>query len=350
MTTRHPVERSSIVWLIILLILLPVYYLGANVAFSYATMDLREGHWVSLIIDHLRPDDRGEPLDLLGARSRLIWSALAMLYLLVMVSTGAFSLIVLVSRAGRYWKPMVGALAVLAIGVGAGAWWGVAQSSGCVVDPCGEGCPTTSDGIFFSVVPYMGEVFCRIRYERSFVTWFQGFYAVTVPCHQAIMMSFFLATLSLIVGPPSTEQWTVEDLRQRVSDLLVLVMLGSAILTIMGLFELTLWGWLAEIADDWEHAAKLRNLQVGSALFWGMSNSTLMVLVFAPIGVLLQRRARALARVHNEGASTPALVAWEREHGVTLLGRAIWPQIGGVLAPLLTGALAFLFQSVVGGG
>lgn len=350
MTTRHSVERSSVVWLIVLLILMPVYYLGANAAFSYATLDLRDGHWASLIIDHLGPDARGEALDLLGDRSRLIWSALAMLYLLVMVSTGALTLIILARTAGRYWKPMVGALAGLAIGVGAAAWWGVAQSSGCLVDPCGEGCPTTSDGRLFSVVPYMGDIFCRIRYEPSFVTWFQGFYTVTVPFHNVILMLFLLATLSLIVGPPSTEQWTVEDLRQRVFDFLVLIILGSAILTIMGLFELTLWGWLVEIADGWEHATKLRNLQVGSVLFWGMCNSTLMLLVSAPIGVLLARRARALARAHNEGATTPALVAWEREHGVTLLGRAMWPQIGGVLAPLLTGALAFLFQSAAGGG
>jgi uncharacterized integral membrane protein len=44
------------------------------------------------------------------------------------------------------------------------------------------------------------------------------------------------------------------------------------------------------------------------------------------------------------------LETWEREQGVTLLGRAAWPQVVGILAPLLTGALTFLFQTTLGGG
>ena len=75
-----------------------------------------------------------------------------------------------------------------------------------------------------------------------------------------------------------------------------------------------------------------------------------MPLVFAPLGSVLAKDARALARAHNEGASMPALETWEREHGVTLPGRAAWPQVVGILAPLPTGALTFLFQSTLGGG
>jgi hypothetical protein len=71
---------------------------------------------------------------------------------------------------------------------------------------------------------------------------------------------------------------------------------------------------------------------------------------FAPIAIVLARQARALARLHNAGAATPAREAWEREHGVTLHGRAMWPQVVGVLAPLLTGAFAFLFEKTVGAG
>jgi hypothetical protein len=94
--------------------------------------------------------------------------------------------------------------------------------------------------------------------------------------------------------------------------------------------------------------AALRSLQIGSALYWGMCNSALMLLVFAPIALLLARQARALAQVHNAGAPLAALEAWEREHGITLHGRAMWAQLGGILAPLLTGALAFLFEITAG--
>lgn len=272
-----------------------------------------------------------------------------MLYVPMMLFTSAFSLVVIARRAGPYRTQVVSVFVIFAVAVGVAVWFlTVRQFSGCFVDPC-EGCATQSAGFPFSVVPYMGNVFCHI-YERPFVRLFRTFFAGMGPVHIATLALFFAAVLSLIVGPRSIEWWTIADLRQRVSDFLVILILGSIILTHTGLSELILWGWLVEIADGWQHAEKLRNLQLGSALFWGMCNSALMLLVFAPIGLLLARQARALAHLHNEGASKPALKAWEREHGVTLRGQAMWPQIGGVLAPLLTGALAFLFEKAVGAG
>jgi hypothetical protein len=297
----------------------------------------------------MKPANR-DMLQLLGARNRFVWSGLAMLYGPMMAFTSAFSLVVIARRAGLYRKAVVGAFVIFAIAVGVAVWFlGASQFSSCLVNPCGNGCATKSTGFPFSVVPYMDDVFCHI-YDPSFVAFFRGFLAVVGPVHISILMLFFAAALSLIVEPRSIEQWTTADLRQRVSDFLVILILGSAILTHTGLSELTLWGWLVEIGDGWTHARELRNLQVGSALFWGICNSGLMLLVFAPIGIFLARQARALAHLHHEGASIPALEAWEREHGVTLRGRVLWPQIGGVLAPLLTGALTFLFQTATGAG
>jgi hypothetical protein len=327
----------------------PLYFIGAFVVYSYATVALEDGAWASLIVDFLEPVDC-DIRRLLGARSKFVWSGLAMLYVPMMVFTSAFSLTIIARRAGPYSKPVVGALVILASALGVAVLFlGAGQWSAGFVDACGEGCAPPSTGFPFSVVPYMGDIFCHI-YEPPFVAFFRRFLAVAGPVHIATLTLFFAAALSLIVGPRSIEQWTIEDLRQRVSDFLVILLLGSVILTHTGLSELTLWGWLVEIANGWPHAEKLRNLQLGSALFWGMCNSALMLLVFAPIGVLLARQARALSHLHNEGASVPALEAWERQHGVTLRGRALWPQIGGVLAPLLTGALAFLFEMAVGSG
>lgn len=324
--------------------------MGAFVVYSYATFDLEDGAWASLIVDFVEPVDC-DLRHLLGARSKFVWSGLAMLYVPMVVLTSTFSLVVIARRAGLYKKPVVGAFVIFASAVGAAVWFLGADPSttGYFVDACGKGCAKESTGFPFSVVPYLGNVFCHI-YEPPFVVFFRRFIALVAPIHIATLTLFFAATLSLIVGPRSIERWPISDLRQRVSDFLVILILGSIILTHTGLSELTFWGWLVEIADGWRHADKLRDLQLGSALFWGMCNSALMLLVFAPIGVLLARQARALAHVHNEGASTPKLEAWEREHGVTLRGRAMWPQIAGVLAPLLTGALAFLFEKAVGAG
>jgi hypothetical protein len=304
---------------------------------------------VILLVDHLAILD-SRTLNLLGARSRFIWSALTVLFALTMVSAGAFSLVVLARRAVAYRTPILGAIVLFSIVLGVAAWvLGPSQFWGCAFDPCGETCATKSTGRPFLIIPYMGAIFCRI-YEPSFVAFFWDFFTVAGAIQASINVLFLVAALSLIVAPRSTERNAIADLGQRISDFRALLILASVILTLAGLTELTLWGWLAEIAAGWQLADKLRSLQVGSALYWGVCNSALMLLVFAPLGSVLAKEARALARSHNEGASIPALETWEREQDVTLLGRAAWPQVVGILAPLLTGALTFLFQTTLGGG
>ena len=324
----------------ILIVGAPAFFIGAFVVYTYATVDLEDGRWVNLIIGFVESANRELP-HLLGARSRFVWLGLVMLYVPLMAFASAFSLAV-IARWG-HGTAFAGGFAIVVMAAGVAVWLlGASQFSGCFADACGEGCRPKSTGFPFSVVPYLGDVFCRI-YDPSFVAFFRRFFVVMGPAHLATMTLFFAAALSLIVGPRSIDQWTIVDLRQRVSDFLVILILGSAILTHTAISELTLWGWFVEIAEGWQNVEVLRSLQLGSALYWGMCNSALMLLVFAPIGLLLTRQARALAQL-------PALEAWEREHGITLRGRALWPQIGGVLAPLLTGALAFLFERAVGAG
>jgi hypothetical protein len=346
---RNAAGTSVIFQLAILLVLVPVTYIGSFVVFSYATDNIRDGGWALVLVDHLARFDSGM-LNLLGARSRFVWSALTVLFALTMVSAGAFSLVVLARRAVAHKTPILVAIVLFSVALGVAAWVvGPSQFWGCAFDPCGEACATKSTGKPFLIIPYMGAIFCRI-YEPSFLAFFWRFFTVAGAVQTSINALFVAAALSLIVGPRSIERSAIADLRQRISDFRALLILASVILTLAGLTELTLWGWLAEIAAGWQLADKLRSLQVGSALYWGICNSVLMLLVFAPLGSVLAKEARALARSHNEGTSIPALETWEREQGVTLLGRAAWPQVVGILAPLLTGALTFLFQTTLGGG
>ena len=335
--------------LAVLLLVVPVAYIGSFVVFSYATLDIRDGRWASLIIEHLARLDQ-DSLGLLGARSRFVWSALTVVFALTMLTATAFSLAVLARRAGALWAPVLGALLLVSISVGVGAWFlGPSQFAGCVASPCSEACATKSTGAPFLIIPYMGAVFCR-TYDLAFVSFFWRFFSVAGALQTSINILFFAAAFSLIVGPKALERWTVAELRRRVADFRWLVILASVMLTLTGLTELTLWGWLAEIAAGWDQGQKVRDLQVGSALYWGVCNSALLLLVFAPLGSLLAEQARALAQLHNEDAATSTLEAWLRDNHVTLTGRAAWPQVVGVLAPLLTGALTFLFQSTLGGG
>ena len=332
-----------------LVVAAPAFFLTAFVVYGYATADLVDGRWASLILAFLEETPNDLP-QLLGARSRFVWLGLVMLYVPLMLCISAFSLMVVARRAGDHARLAVGALALVALALAVGVWLlGARQLSGCFADACGATCANTSPGFPFSIVRYLGALFCRL-YDPSFVAFFRRFFVLVGPVHMATIAFFFAAVLSLLVGPREIERWTLTDLRQRVSDFLVILILGSALLTLTALTELTLWGWFVEIAQGWRDVAVLRSLQIGSALYWGMCNSALMLLVFAPIAMLLARRARALARLHNAGAAPPALEAWEREHGVTLHGRAMWPQVVGVLAPLLTGAFAFLFEHTLGGG
>ncbi|MEM7023010.1 MAG: hypothetical protein AAF637_10505 [Pseudomonadota bacterium] len=332
-------------WLALVAIVAPIYYFGAFAVYGYATSDLVDGRWVSQIISFLRSGEDDLP-QLLGARSRFLWLGLVMLYVPLILSVCVFSLVIVARRTGEHARVVVGGLIVVALAFGGGVWLlAASQIAGCLTDACGPGCATTSGGYPFSIIRYLGGVFCQL-YDPAFVAFFRGYNILVGPVHMIAVVLFFAAVLSLTLG--RIDQWRIEDLRQRVSDFLVILLLGSALFTYMALLELTLWGWFVEIADGWAEVGALQNLQLGSTLFWGMTNSALMLLVFAPIGLLLARQSRVLAEHHNDGASPPELEAWEREHGITLHGRALWTQFGGMLAPLLTGALAFLFERAVG--
>ncbi len=163
-------------------------------------------------------------------------------------------------------------------------------------------------------------------------------------------MLLYAAALSLILRPVSAADGeAAAGLRRSTADFRLLLVLSSALLTYTGLMELSLWGWLAEIGATFDTDGRLRSLQVGSTLYWGICNSASLLLLYLPLAGLLKARARALAEARNPDAALPALETWEREEGITLMGRGAWPQVVSLLAPLLTGAFAFLFQSALGG-
>lgn len=340
-------DSTTALCLAILFVVTPVFFFVTLVAFSYATADLVNGVWAVQLIAFVQAGEH-EATNLLGSRNRFVWSALAVIYVPTMLFTSAYSLFVVGRRSGLLAGPVVGALVIAAIVLGTLVWFAQAsQLAGCFADACGAQCPTGSSGAPFSLVPYLGAVFCSI-YEPSFVGFFRTFIALTAPLHFVTQMLFLAAVLSLLAGPRSIEQWTTADLKKRVFDFMMMLILGSAMFTHTGLLELTLWGWLVEIAGDWPAAMELRNIQVGSTLYWGICNSALMLVVFVPIGILLNRQARALARTRNRDATDAELEAWERSQGVTLRAHALGPQIGALLAPLLTGSFAFLFEQVAG--
>lgn len=343
--------------LALLLILVPLVYIGSFIAFSYGTLDLLDGRWAVQLIGHLEGLDR-TLAGLLGARSRLVWAALTLLFLLAMTAATGVGLLVLARRAGRHRWPVLGASVAIATIFGLVFWFlAQRQFAGCLFEVCGPTCAATSSGSPFLIIPYMGGVFCRL-YDPAFVGFFWAFFGIAVPLQAPVNLLFFIAVLSLVVGPRGIADWNAAELRQRNSDFRGLLLIGSALLTLTVLMELTLWGWLAELAAGWPEVQRLHNLQIGSALFWGVCNTAMLLLTFAPIGHHLRRLSRALAisqcdapdQSAGRPADLPALETWERDHGITLMGRTAWPQILALLAPLLTGAFAFLFESSLGGG
>ena len=164
-------DHSVALPLAVLLAVVPIVYIGSFGVFSYATADLRDGAWALLIVDFLGESDdaiRG----LLGARSRLVWSALTVLFALAMVFTTVFSLLIL-ARGLTVLRPWFLAGVVLAAILFAVGMWnlGPSQIAGCITDPCGHRCATQSTGRPFLIIPYMGGLLCKI-YEPLFVSYF----------------------------------------------------------------------------------------------------------------------------------------------------------------------------------
>ena len=333
----------------LLLGLVPATFFAAQAGFVAATLDIAQGGWAGQLaawLGGLEAATRG----LLGTQSRFVWAALAVLFPVLMVTAGAAALIVLARLPRPFRAPGLAAALALAALAFLGFWLpGSGPLAGCLAAPCGPDCATTSGEGLFLIIPYMGGIFCGL-YERGFVAVFLGFFSLAGPVQGAVSLLLYAAALSLILRPAAAEDGeAAAGLRRSTADFRLLLALSSALLTYIGLMELSLWGWLAEIGADWEQGARLRDLQVGGALYWGICNTASLLLLYLPLAGLLTRRARALAEARNPGAALPALEAWEREQGVTLMGRGAWPQIVGLLAPLLTGAFAFLFQSALGG-
>ena len=354
MTAGVRAGRPSAATLALLFVLVPTTFIAAQVGFAYATLDIARGGWAAQLAGYVNDiDPTTRPV--LGAHSRFVWSALAVLFPVLMVTAGATSLIVLARLPRPFKAPVVAMSMALSILIGVAFWLpGAAQLSGCITQPCGTACATKSGEGLFLIIPYMGGIFCGL-YQTGFVSAFLGFFSIAGPIQVAVTTLLYAAALSLLLRAGGAAAATasgqaIAGYRQTTADFRLLLAFSSAILTYTCLMELSLWGWLVEIGADWDHAAELRSFQVGSTLYWGICNTAVMVMLYLPLANVLMRQARALAERHSAGAAIPALETWEREQGVTLMGRGAWPQIVGLLAPLLTGALAFLFQSSVGGG
>ncbi len=329
--------------------LVPATFLGAQAGFLAATLDLAQGGWAEQLAGSLGGEDSATR-GLLGGHSRFVWAALAVLFPVLMATAAAAGLIVLARLPRPYKAPALVAAAALAALTFLGFWLtGAGRLAGCLATPCGPACATTSGEQLFLIIPYMGRIFCSL-YDSGFVAVFLGFFTLAGPLQSAVTVLLYAAALSLILRPASAaDREAAAGLRRGTADFRLLLVLSSALLTYTGLMELSLWGWLAEIGAEWDEDGRLRNLQVGSTLYWGICNSASLLLLYLPLASLLKARARALAEARNPDAALPALETWERDQGITLMGRGAWPQVVSLLAPLLTGAFAFLFQSALGG-
>ncbi len=327
--------------------LVPATFFGAQAGFLIATLDIAQGGWAGQLAEWLGDQDSATR-GLLGGHSRFVWAALAVLFPVLMVTAAAASLIVLARLPRPFKAPALVVAAALAALAFLGFWLpGAGRLAGCFAAPCGPDCATTSGEGLFLIIPYMGGIFCGL-YDSGFVAVFLGFFTVAGPLQSAVTVLLYAAALSLILRPAADGE-AAAGLRRSTADFRLLLTLSSALLTYTGLMELSLWGWLAEIGATLDTDGRLRNLQVGSTLYWGICNSASLLLLYLPLAGLLKARARALAEARNPDAALPALETWEREEGITLMGRGAWPQVVSLLAPLLTGAFAFLFQSALGG-
>ena len=164
--------------------LVPATFFGAQAGFVAATLDIAQGGWAGQLAGSLTGQDSAT-LGLLGAHSRFVWAALAVLFPVLMATAAAASLIVL-ARLPRPFKALILlAAAALAALTFLGFWLpGAGRLAGCLAAPCGPDCATTSGQGLFLIIPYMGGIFCGL-YESGFVAAFLGFFSLAGPLQSA---------------------------------------------------------------------------------------------------------------------------------------------------------------------
>lgn len=317
-----------------------LYVFMSQYLWYWLTYDLRDVDWVLDLINTGSTPDAGGTAPLAGIDGRFVWAASAFVLLLLLVTIVSVSAYILLARLERWRKLVISIATILLIGVSLAAVFTVEENY-----------KVYSQEIFFEVTE-----FNFIRYllfllqDKASVCTLNGLAVVDqlLPLLVFVCNLFLIAALIGLVMYNRRQSFGAEMLISQFACFRLLLFLGSALFTLIALYHMSQYGWLAQMlqADNNQAAQSVRQIQRGVTLYIGTINSVAIVLLYFPPGWILWRRAQLLCQAESSEHSRQARADWLADKELMFFsGPAM--RIIVAAAPLLTSGAIMLLEQVM---
>jgi hypothetical protein len=348
--------RSDYLVLAAMLVALALFFVAHQAIWGWLTEDLRDGAWICALTDTaIFAEAAKVDAHFRGLEGRFVWAASALLLIAVIaaiVAGSAYSVLATITR-WRGGVAVVGALILLTIPL-AGAltatpdhqsYMNLSSSpGGCGFANVGEGPFQFSRYLLLIFQPYY-ETGARVPLLDVFSLFEQLLPALVWVCNL-----FVLAALLVVAWPDRDASLETPGLARRIACFRLLLVLGSALFTAISLYYLSQYAWFAQAlaAGGPEGAEQLRGLQRGVTLFLATSNSLAIVLLFAPPGWILSRRAIALSRREALDISGQTRSEWLTQKELNIFSGPVM-RAALAAAPLLVSSGVMLLERALMG-
>lgn len=145
-----------------------------------------------------------------------------------------------------------------------------------------------------------------------------------------------VATCSAM-GPCRVSASELDEVQTQMKRLKNMLNVCSALL-VCGILHMVAWlRWPAVLVVDPNVAARIHELAASVGLFWGASYSIVIISLFVPASLILNRRAEALLANTPKGEIKEDAITWLEKRGFWASPLARVSRVGVMLAPLLAG-------------
>lgn len=318
-------------------ILAVAFFIWSEWLWRLATDGYRDGAWACAVITALAEnEDAIRPM--VGVRGMLLYASIASAFLLSAVALGVYSTWILIRIFERHsGKVAVASIACTAALLMYALYIELPRYEPLMHANLEDGCEFDVLDVRFGFEPYRNAIFEQLDGEASSLELATLLSRAVWAALVSVRVIAFIAVLALplLLLPHGSD--SIAALAERMRMFRTLLLLYSAMFTLINVYHLSSLGWLADVAAVAGADAVIREFQLGVTLYFGITNSLVLIILFAPIGVVLAGDARRLASARNPELTASALTRWEEENDLTVLGNGPIVQLLAFVAPFVVG-------------
>jgi len=141
-------------------------------------------------------------------------------------------------------------------------------------------------------------------------------------------------------------QAELEMLEKRMRNLKLFTVMGSALL-MSGVLHMNAWlSWPAALVESRDVAEQVAGFSRAVGVFWGTTFSLTLASFYIPAARSLHGRATEIFEQSAQHSRGEELQGWLEKHGLSITPMRQLPQVGAILAPVLTGSLGGMLENI----